>query len=118
MGSVAFVVNTALPLGSVESGKEKHRLRTAIATHELLPKGLDLESLSIETGRRRAFRVVRRKEVSLPDLRSRLLSGTQPLLPRVSDLPWHGISVKLKGLREALLLRRGFVRAEDLLREA
>jgi hypothetical protein len=26
-------------------------MRAAIATHELLPKGLDLQSLSIETGR-------------------------------------------------------------------
>ncbi|MGB3632774.1 MAG: hypothetical protein WA982_01910 [Rubrobacteraceae bacterium] len=26
-------------------------MRTAIATHELLPKGLNLESLSIESGR-------------------------------------------------------------------
>lgn len=25
-------------------------MRTVIATHELLPKGLDLESLSIDTG--------------------------------------------------------------------
>jgi transposase len=70
-------------------------VRTAIATHELLPKGLDLEGLSVEIRR-----------VTLP-----VSSGTRrcacPVCGRsssrmhsryshiVSDLPWHGISVEL-----------------------
>ncbi len=41
----------ALPLGSDDPRKEKRRVRTILATHELLPKGLDLEGLGIETGR-------------------------------------------------------------------
>jgi transposase len=71
-------------------------MRTAIAPHELLPKDLYLESLSIETGR-----------VSI-----RVASGASgPRCPvcrlvssrvhsrywrTVSDLPWHGISVTLE----------------------
>lgn len=41
-------VEQALAPGSVERGKEKLRVRTAVGTHELLPKGLHLESLSSE----------------------------------------------------------------------
>ncbi|MBA2533768.1 MAG: hypothetical protein H0V21_02025 [Rubrobacter sp.] len=40
-----FSDEEALPLGSIEPGKEKQRVRTVIAAHELLPEGLQLESL-------------------------------------------------------------------------
>lgn len=71
-------------------------MRTAIATHELLPEDLDLESLSIEAGR-----------VSI-SLSSGARSCLCPVCGRgssrvhsrysraVSDLPWHGISVELE----------------------
>jgi transposase len=71
-------------------------MRTAIATHELLPKGLDLENLSIETGR---------VSISLSSGTSRSVCplcgrGSSRVHSRysrtVSDLPWHGISVTLK----------------------
>jgi len=71
-------------------------MRTAIATHELLPKGLDLENLSIETGR---------VSISLSSGTSRSVCplcgrGSSRVHSRysrtVSDLPWHGISVTLE----------------------
>ena len=71
-------------------------MRTAIATHELLPKGLDLENLSIETGR---------VSISLSSGTSRSFCplcgrGSSRVHSRysrtVSDLPWHGISVTLE----------------------
>jgi hypothetical protein len=50
-------------------------VRTVVANHELLPQGLELESLSIEPG---PLRIVRRNEVALPGLRPRLVAGAQP----------------------------------------
>ncbi|MDP9475294.1 MAG: ISL3 family transposase [Actinomycetota bacterium] len=71
-------------------------MRTAIAAHELLPKGLHFESLGIETGRVSIC-------VSSGAGRSRCPicgSGSSRVHSRysrtVSDLPWHGISVALE----------------------
>lgn len=71
-------------------------MRTVVEAHELLPRGLRLESMGIETG-----------HVSI-----RVSSGTRSCIcpscghgssrthsrywRTVSDLPWHGISVTLK----------------------
>src|SRR5829696_4194139 len=68
----------------------------AVVSHELLPKGLELESLSLETG-----------HVSIC-AQSGASRGTCPLcghgssrvhsryVRTVSDLPWHGICVTFK----------------------
>jgi transposase len=71
-------------------------VRTAIATHELLPKGLHLENLSIGTGcvsisvssgaRRSRCPACGRDSSRVHSRYSRT----------VSDLPWHGISVELE----------------------
>lgn len=71
-------------------------MRTVTANHKLLPRGLQLESLNIETGKVTIF-------ASSGESRSRCpvcghgSSRTHSRYHRtVSDLPWHGISVKLK----------------------
>lgn len=71
-------------------------MRTSITTHELLPQGLHLEGLSIETGRVSIC-------VSSGVSRSRCpvcTRGSSRVHSRyartVSDLPWHGISVTLE----------------------
>jgi transposase len=70
-------------------------VRAAIATHELLPKGLDLESLLIETGRV-SIRVSSGTRRSVCPLCGRGSSRVHSRYARtVSDLPWHGISVVL-----------------------
>jgi hypothetical protein len=93
-------------------------VRTAIATHGLLPKGLHLESLNIETG---CVSI----SVSSGARRSRCpacgrdSSGVHSRYSRtVSDLPWPRHLGRARGPSEALLLRRGLLREEDLLREA
>jgi transposase len=71
-------------------------MRTAIAPHELLPKGLDLESLSIETGRV-SISVSSGTSRSLCPLCGRRSSRVHSrYLRTVSDLPWHGISIELE----------------------
>ncbi len=71
-------------------------MRTAIAPHELLPKGLDLESLSIETGRV-SISVSSGTRRSVCPLCARASSRVHSCYARtVSDLPWHGISVELE----------------------
>jgi transposase len=71
-------------------------MRTAIAPHELLPKGLDLESLSIETGRV-SISVSSGTSRSVCPLCGRRSSRVHSrYLRTVSDLPWHGISVELE----------------------
>jgi len=71
-------------------------MRTAIASHELLPEGLDLEGLSIEAGH---------VSISVSSGAMRCLCpvcgrGSSRVHSRysraVSDLPWHGISVDLE----------------------
>ncbi len=72
-------------------------MRTAIAPHELLPKGSDLESLSIETGRV-SICVSSGTRRSLCPLCARASSRVHSCYARtVSDLPSrHGISVELE----------------------
>src|SRR5215210_1815366 len=71
-------------------------MRTAIAPHELLPKGLDLESFSIETGRV-SICVSSGTRRSVCPLCGRGSSRVHSRYARtVSDLPWHGISVELE----------------------
>jgi transposase len=73
-------------------------MRTAIASHELLPKGLDLQSLSIETGRV-SICVSSGMKRSVCPLCGRASSRVHSRYARtVSDLPWHGISVELEVL--------------------
>jgi transposase len=73
-------------------------MRTAIASHELLPKGLDLQSLSIETGRV-SICVSSGMRRSVCPLCGRASSRVHSRYARtVSDLPWHGISVELEVL--------------------
>jgi transposase len=78
-------------------------MRTAIATHKLLPKGLDLESLNIETGCL-SICVSSGTSRSVYPLCGRGSSRVHSRYARtVSDLPWHGISVML-----AVRVRRFF----------
>jgi transposase len=73
-------------------------MRTAIAPHELLPEGLNLESLSIETGRVSICVSSGTRRSVCPlcgDASSRVHSR---YARTVSDLPWHGISVELEVL--------------------
>ena len=71
-------------------------MRTAIAPHELLPKGLDLESLRIETGRVSICVSSGTRRSACP-LCGRASSRVHSRYARtVSDLPWHGISVTLE----------------------
>ena len=71
-------------------------MRTVIATHELLPKGLRLESLGIETGRVSISVGSDSTRCACP-LCGHVSSRAHSLYHRtVSDLPWHGICVTLK----------------------
>jgi transposase len=71
-------------------------MRTVIATHELLPKGLRLETLSIGTGCVRIC-VGPMASGSRCPLCGRGSSRVHIRYSRtVSDLPWHGISVALE----------------------
>jgi transposase len=73
-------------------------MRTAIATHELLPKGLEVQTLRIETGRV-SIRVSSGTRRSVCPLCGRGSSRVHSRYARtVSDLPWHGISVELEVL--------------------
>jgi transposase len=70
-------------------------MRTAIAPRELLPKGLYLQSLSIETGRV-GIRVASGASGSRCPVCGLVSSRVHSRYVRtVSDLPWHGISVVL-----------------------
>jgi hypothetical protein len=71
-------------------------MRTVIADHELLPKGLRLETLSIATGSV-SIRVASGTGRSRCPLCGRVSSRVHSrYLRTVSDLPWHGISVALE----------------------
>lgn len=71
-------------------------MRTAIAPHELLPKGLYLQSLSIGAGRVSISAASARRK-SLCPLCGRASSRVHSRYTRtVSDLPWHGIVVELE----------------------
>ena len=71
-------------------------MRTVVANHALLPKGLELESLSVETGH---------VSICAGSARARCLCpacghGSSRVHSRyhrtVSDLPWHGTRVTFK----------------------
>ena len=71
-------------------------MRTAIAAHDLLPEGLQLESLGIETGRV-IICVSSGSRSCVCPLCGHGSSRVHSHYSRtVSDLPWHGISVELK----------------------
>ena len=71
-------------------------MRTANATHQLLPKGLGLESLSIEAGRV-SISVSSGAMGCVCPVCGRRSSRVHSRYSRfVSDLPWHGMSVKLR----------------------
>ena len=71
-------------------------MRTAIAAHTLLPKGLHLESLSVEPGRV-GIRVASGAARSRCPPCGRVSVRVHSRYWRIpSDLPWHGASVKLK----------------------
>lgn len=71
-------------------------MRTVIANHELLPKGLNLESLSIGAGKVTLFASSRESRARCPVCGSGSSRAHSRYLRTVSDLPWHGIRVKLK----------------------
>jgi transposase len=71
-------------------------MKTVIATHKLLPKGLQLESLAIETGRVGIFVSSGSKKCACPLCGRDSSRVHSRYCRRVSDLPWHGISVTLK----------------------
>jgi transposase len=71
-------------------------MRSPIAPHELLPQGLYLESLSIETGRV-SIRVASGASKSRCPVCGLLSSRVHSRYSRtLSDLPWHGLSVELE----------------------
>ena len=71
-------------------------MRTVIEAHELLPKGLHLESLGIETGSV-SIRVSSGSRSCICPSCGRVSSRAHSRYSRtVSDLPWHGISVTLE----------------------
>ncbi len=71
-------------------------MRTVIASHELLPRGLKLESLSIETGRVSISVGSDSTRSPCPVCGHRSARAHSRYLRTASDLPWHGISVTLK----------------------
>jgi len=73
-------------------------MRTAIATHELLPKGLDLQSLRIEIGRVNICVSSGARRSVCPLCGSGSSRVHSRYARTVSDLPWHGISVELEVL--------------------
>lgn len=76
-------------------------MRIAIATHKLLPKGLKLESLGIESGRV-SISVASGTSRSRCPLCGRGSSRVHSRYSRtVQDLPWHGIPVEAEPARGA-----------------
>jgi transposase len=71
-------------------------MRTVIASHELLPRGLNLESLSIETGHVSICVGSGATRCVCPVCGHRSARAHSRYHRTVSDLPWHGISVTLK----------------------
>ena len=71
-------------------------MRTVIEAHELLPKGMRLESLGIETGRVSISMSSGSRKCVCPSC-GRDSSRVHSRYSRtVSDLPWHGVSVELE----------------------
>lgn len=71
-------------------------MRTVIASHELLPQGLKLESLGTETGRVSICVGFDATGCVCPVCGRRSARAHSRYVRTVSDLPWHGISVTLK----------------------
>src|SRR5215211_5565588 len=71
-------------------------MRTTISSHELLPKGLYLESLSIGTGRAVISVSSGARGCACPICGRRSSRVHSRYRRTVSDLPWHGISVELE----------------------
>jgi len=70
-------------------------MRTVVASHQLLPKGLELESLSVETGHVSICAGSGARRCICP-LCGRASSRVHSRYARtVSDLPWHGTCVVL-----------------------
>ncbi|MBA2713363.1 MAG: transposase family protein [Rubrobacteraceae bacterium] len=71
-------------------------MRTIIAAHQLLPEGLSLEGLSIESGRV-GISVSSGSRRCVCPVCGRTSARVHSRYTRsVSDLPWHGISVALE----------------------
>src|SRR5918994_967408 len=71
-------------------------MRTVIASHELLPRGRKLESLSIEVGHVSICAGSGATRCVCPVCGHRSARAHSRYHRTVSDLPWHGISVTLK----------------------
>jgi transposase len=71
-------------------------MRTVIASHELLPRDLKLESLSIETGHVSICVGSGATRCICPICGHHSARTHSRYLRTASDLPWHGISVTLK----------------------
>ena len=71
------------------------RRRTFISNHELLPRGIILEGLGIEAGKATPFVSSCESRVRCPLCGSGSSRVHSRYLRTVSDLPWHGVSVKL-----------------------
>jgi transposase len=71
-------------------------MRSVVAGHQLLPKGLELESLSVETGHVSICVGSGAKRCICPLCGHRSARAHSRYHRTVSDLPWHGISVTLK----------------------
>ncbi len=71
-------------------------MRTVVASHELLPKGLELESLSVETGHVGICAGSGARRCICPVCRHGSSRVHSRYSRTVSDLPWHGISVTFK----------------------
>jgi transposase len=70
-------------------------VRTVIATHELLPKGLHLEGLGIEAGRVSIRAASGARGARCPACGRGSSRVHSRYYRTISDLPWHGISVTL-----------------------
>lgn len=70
-------------------------MRTVVASHELLPKGLELESLRVETGHVSICVGSDATRCICPVCGHGSSRVHSRYLRTVSDLPWHGISVAL-----------------------
>lgn len=77
-------------------------MRTVIANHKLLPRGLELESLSIEAGKVTIFASSGESGACCPVCGHDSPRVHSRYHRTVSDLPWHGVSVKLKVLARRL----------------
>lgn len=71
-------------------------MRTVVASHELLPKGLELESLSVGTGHVSIYAGSGARRCICPVCGHGSSRVHSRYYRTVSDLPWHGIRVTFK----------------------